>query len=220
MRFYYDTEFYESFKKPLFGKKYHTIDLLSIAMIAEDGRELYLINKEFDVKRAWKDEWIRKNVIQPLVEELIRMHVPNDWRYIYNSDRLKDAKRLIATHGLTKEEIKAKISWFVNGGIYHKYSDGMLPMDTVLYRTFESGKEKPHEFVGYYSSYDHILISTIYGRMIDLPPGFPMYTTDLQQMIDQKGIDKQELLKLIPQENEHSALWDARWIKNAHEHIS
>ena len=39
MRIFYDTEFLDD------GK---TIDLISIGMVAEDGRELYAVSSEFD----------------------------------------------------------------------------------------------------------------------------------------------------------------------------
>jgi hypothetical protein len=51
MRYYIDSEFIED------GK---TIDLISIAVVAEDGRELYLVSSEFDESKA--SDWVRENV--------------------------------------------------------------------------------------------------------------------------------------------------------------
>lgn len=53
MRFFYDTEFYET------GEQIH---LLSIGIVADDGRELYLENANFDWKIVPKDHWIQENV--------------------------------------------------------------------------------------------------------------------------------------------------------------
>lgn len=55
MRFFYDTEFIED------G---HTIDLVSIAIVAEDGREYYAISSEFDASKA--NSWVRANVLAKL----------------------------------------------------------------------------------------------------------------------------------------------------------
>jgi len=55
MRYFYDTEFIDN------G---HTIELISIGVAAEDGREYYAISTEFDPDRA--GSWVRKNVLPKL----------------------------------------------------------------------------------------------------------------------------------------------------------
>lgn len=55
MRFFYDTEFIED------GV---TIDLVSIGVVAEDGREFYAVSTEFDPDRA--GDWVRANVLPKL----------------------------------------------------------------------------------------------------------------------------------------------------------
>lgn len=52
MRYFFDTEFDED------GR---TIELISIGMVAEDGRELYQVSKEFDQNHC--NEWVRNNVL-------------------------------------------------------------------------------------------------------------------------------------------------------------
>ena len=37
----------------------------------------------------------------------------------------------------------------------------------------------PFELWGWYSAYDHVILCQLFGRMIDLPKGWPMYTKDL-----------------------------------------
>ena len=63
---------------------------------------------------------------------------------------------------------------------------------------------------GYYSAYDHVVLCQIFGKMIDLPENMPMYTNDLKQYLDYLGVDKNEVLSEL-QENEHDALCDAKW---------
>ena len=52
MRYFYDTEFIED------GS---TIELVSIGIVAEDGREYYAVSTEFDASNA--NEWVRENVL-------------------------------------------------------------------------------------------------------------------------------------------------------------
>ena len=55
MRFFYDCEFIED------GR---TIELVSIGVVAEDGREFYGISTEFDPTKA--NDWVRRNVLDQL----------------------------------------------------------------------------------------------------------------------------------------------------------
>ncbi|QLL05528.1 polyadenylate-specific 3'-exoribonuclease AS [Mycobacterium vicinigordonae] len=55
MRYFYDTEFIED------GR---TIELISIGVAAEDGREYYAVSTEFDPERA--GNWVRANVLPKL----------------------------------------------------------------------------------------------------------------------------------------------------------
>lgn len=55
MRFFYDSEFIED------G---NTIELVSIGVVAEDGREFYAVSTDFDPGRA--GQWVRENVLPKL----------------------------------------------------------------------------------------------------------------------------------------------------------
>lgn len=57
MRYWYDTEFHED------G---HTVDLISIGIVAEDGREYYAVNHDADWDRVKKNEWLCENVVPHL----------------------------------------------------------------------------------------------------------------------------------------------------------
>ncbi len=43
MKYFLDQEFHEGFHKPIFGKKRHFIDLISIGIVSEDDRKFYAI---------------------------------------------------------------------------------------------------------------------------------------------------------------------------------
>lgn len=67
------------------------------------------------------------------------------------------------------------------------------------------------EMWAYYADYDWVVLCQLFGRMIDLPSGWPMYCRDLKQEADRLG------LPLPPMEGtEHHALADARWVAKAH----
>lgn len=57
MKYYLDTEFIESSERK-------TIDLISIGIVAEDGRKYYAISTEFDASLA--SEWVVENVLNKL----------------------------------------------------------------------------------------------------------------------------------------------------------
>ena len=83
----------------------------------------------------------------------------------------------------TREQIKREILHFMNPEQYGK-----------------------PELWAYYADYDHVAFCQIFGTMMDLPKGFPMYTRDIKQWCDALGNPK------LPEqgEDEHNALSDAR----------
>lgn len=60
MNYFYDTEFHED------GK---TIDLISIGIVAEDGREFYAVSNEFDTRRVAAHDWLMENVMNSIDHE-------------------------------------------------------------------------------------------------------------------------------------------------------
>lgn len=66
MRYFYDTEFIED------GA---TITLVSIGIVAEDGREYYAVSTDFDGARA--NHWVRENVLAklPNLDSLSLIHI-------------------------------------------------------------------------------------------------------------------------------------------------
>jgi len=218
MKHFFDCEFIEGFKKPLFGKRRHFIDLISIGIIAEDGSTYYAISNEFNAKDA--DDWVYKNVIQNIELEWVKSYSGDGRNKIL--DRIEGKGKYGAIKimqneiGKSTKQIAEEIKYFV----LQKDSD----LDTT----------KP-EFYSYYADYDWVLFCSLFGRMIDLPKGFPMYCNDLKQTFDER-LKHQMLLtketftgimerwKLKPnypkQQNEHNALDDARWNKRFFEYLT
>lgn len=176
MRYFYDTEFIED------GR---TIDLISIGIVAEDGREYYAINSECNFREA--NEWVRENVIA---------HLPplTSISVLGTNTRHPDYK--------SRREIQSELLAFI----------GTRDMGWVAQTKDMDGKP---EFWGYYSAYDHVALCQLFGTMMNLPKGWPMYTRDLKQLCDSLGNPE------LPAQGkgEHHALADARWNKLAYDFL-
>lgn len=277
-KYFLDTEFIEGPQKerfPISLFRKHTkptIDLISIGIVAEDGRELYLISKDFNIDEAWNrfqktkyankyvegksegedlfynEYWLRDNILKPIWIDLF-LRYEADFAFLKGAaydayeQQLKSGeydqyftqkslKALIQRYGKTNKEIAAEIKEFVapsndrfdgHGGWYtHE-------------QYFE--KHKP-EFYAYYADYDWVAFCWLFGKMIDLPNGFPMYCRDLKQDFDffnhnfkmrkqigavghlHKSINDLKDFRDYPkQENEHVAIADARWTKKLYDFI-
>lgn len=246
MKYFYDTEFLEGTQKKWFGNTKPTIDLISIGIVSEDNREYYAISKDFNLYEAWnrfdleiqsgdmrnifpegrKVYWIRENVLKPIFEEFLNpvMDSKDNNLRVFNC---KNFKTLVNKYGKSNKQIADEIKMFIG-----------------TKETVENYEEVKHllkpQFHGYYSAYDHVALCWLFGKMIDLPKGFPMYTIDLKQMMDEKisqdnleingvkipnyNLDKKiQTIKNITnypkQTNEHNALADAKWNKELYEFL-
>jgi len=232
MKHFFDCEFIEGFKKPLFGKRRHFIDLISIGIVSEDGREYYSISNEYNYNDA--DDWVKENVIDRMYIDTVH----GDRRNIY------DATNFHKSYGKSNRRIATEIYEFISG-----YKDAIEFGGVLSYINSDAEKaviNDPPIFYADYADYDWVLFCSLFGRMIDLPTGFPMYCKDLQQYKDDvadkilsQGIgthsagDKwypdnmahaKEWVESHPlypkQENEHNALDDAKWNKSLFDFIT
>lgn len=192
MKYFLDTEFIEGFHQPLFGKNRHFIDLISIGIVAEDGSSYYNISNEYKYDDA--SEWVKENVIKPAYMDCV--HGDNRNRYT--------AKNFHKSYGSPNEEIATDLMEFFK-----------CWRDQHFWRAPEG-----IEIYGYFADYDWVLFCSLFGRMLDLPKGFPMYCRDLKQMMDEMGLDKEWKLKHCPEpEHAHMAIHDAKWNKKLYEEI-
>lgn len=256
MRYYLDQEFHEYFRKPIswlptigkFNRPFHTIELISIGIVSEFNEIFYRVCYDFDVDAAWKNTWLRDNVLYPIFRDA--------W------DRLDGSQpfHLDVGPGFTKSNFKKMLKWvgYNKKSIKNHVNEFLCPVyvasEYAEVGSLESGFEAflklhPPVFHGYYADYDWVLFCSLYGTMMDLPKGFPMYCIDLKQDLDYfSQTDKGQMLahvgepipeihehipvdlaveriKTCPlvnypkEENEHHALADARWIKKLHEFL-
>ena len=232
MNYYLDTEFIEGTQKTLFGNTKPTIDLISIGIVAEDGREYYAISKDFNLKEAWnrydlkinklypigpeynKVYWIRENVLKPIWRELMIKDGAEMGELENVSMSYKWFKKLINKYGKTNKQIAEEVYNFCTND-YHKGNN----LSFEQRKTYDLYDNFKPEFYGYYSDYDWVVFCWLFGKMIDLPKGFPMFAFDIQQQIEEYKINKEQLLKEVPQINCHNSLHDAIWNKDAYNWI-
>jgi hypothetical protein len=205
-KYFIDCEFIEGFHKPLFRKKRHFIDLISIGIVCEDGREYYAISNEYDYKKA--DKWVQENVILPM----------------YIQEVHGDARNHLDVSNFHKYILNSKSNKQIAEEVFQFCTDDVLTIEKAKY--YNVVKEGI-EFYGYYADYDWVLFCSLFGRMIDLPKGFPMYCRDLKQTLDlyasKAGISPGAVKYLDDypnQENEHNALTDAKWNKELYEFLT
>ncbi|MBB1252898.1 3'-5' exoribonuclease [Streptomyces sp. OF3] len=169
MRYWYDTEFLED------GR---TIDLISIGIVAEDGREYYAVASDAPWKRIRTHEWLMKHVVPslPQIRGDRRMHLPaRDLGVDFDHPAVKP-RTLIA------EEVRR-----------------FIQPDPQLW--------------AWYGAYDHVALAQLWGPMIHLPSGIPMWTNDLRQECERLGNPP------LPEQPDgvHNALADARHNRVRHE---
>jgi hypothetical protein len=173
MRYYLDTEFIEF---P------NTIQLISIGIKSEDGREYYSVSSAYEFDKASK--WVIDNVIIP----------------IYKEQSSKEMKSL-----------------GVDITNFHKYVGkdlSQIKEDILAFVGFPDYPKGEPEFWTYYGAYDWVVFCWIFGRMIDLPKGFPMYSNDLKQLSESLGG-----VNMKSPDGEHNALVDAVWNEKYHKKL-
>ena len=88
---------------------------------------------------------------------------------------------------------------------------------TIAHEILDFAGEKP-EFWAWYADYDWVALCQLYGRMIELPNGWPMYCRDFKQHVDFFKSELGRKYTLPPKpEKAHNALEDARWLAQAFE---
>lgn len=176
MRFFHDAEFLED------GK---TIELLSYAIVAEDGDDLYLVNADADWHRVYGHPWLRENVLPYLPggyarcehEGTANVSGLDDCWQLDTSDARVESRAVIA------EQVRRFIASY--------------------------GEDRDeHELWAWYGAYDHVVLAQLFGRMLDLPGCIPMHTNDLKTLVGSNRVP--DILRTHVG-GEHDALADARW---------
>jgi len=176
----YDTEFLED------GE---SIDLISIGLVGDDGREYYAVNWNCNFEKICSDNWLWKSVCQ----KLPTTKSAEDWQnqplnFGQANTRLDKQSSLVKPKWVIANEVRDFIGSYVDDTKF--VSEDSLP-----------------QLWAYYGAYDHVALAQLWGKMIDLPQCVPMFTHELKQLTD--SIE----YFTFPTESgsKHNALEDARW---------
>lgn len=230
-------------------------------------RSYYAISKDFNLEEAWnrfdiseteswgKDDkrnkvyWIRENVLKPIWIDLFLLY-ESDFTFLkgkaYDAfeqelkngehDKLftfKSLKALVNRYGKTNKEIAKEIRNFI-------YLENKKEGGQAVLGSFFPNKYPNPKFYAYYADYDWVAFCWLFGKMMDLPKGFPMYCRDLKQIVDESceritfearktspncpAVTHESMKNNNPlypkQENEHSAICDARFNRDLHKFLN
>lgn len=219
MKYFYDTEFLEGTQDKRFlgikiGQTKPTIDLISIGIVCEDGRQYYAVSKDFNLREAWnrydvdeygkKHYWLRDNVLRPIYANTVNGDNRNFMDFSYST-----MKNILRRIGKSNKQIAKEIKHFIaNRGISADKEQWILDYDS-----------KNTQLYGYYSAYDHVVFCWLFGKMIDLPKGYPMYTIDLKQMKDSIGEKLSDHPSYPTNSRKHDALRDAMFNKDLYDFL-
>jgi hypothetical protein len=105
---------------------------------------------------------------------------------------------------------------WVKANVLPHMTGPVKPRNSIALEIFQFVERSP-EFWTWFGAYDWVCLCQLYGRMLDVPPGWPNAMNDLRQLIVHEKIGRDFL---PPQYGTaHNALADAIWIKESYEHV-
>jgi hypothetical protein len=185
-RFFYDTEFLED------GK---TIELISIGIVQDTGRTYYAVNSDMPVDQILKNDWLVDNVWPNLPLRGYKSGL------VYVGDG-QHAIKTTSPGCLDLTDTRVKPRWVIRNEVREFLAVG--------------DEGDVNELWADYSAYDHVVLSQLFGTMIQLPEWVPMFTRDFQQRLSDVGNPE------VPEQESglHNALDDALHLKVMFDHVS
>lgn len=173
----------------------YVVNPLSVGLVCpEANKKYYAVFEDIDtITQAVQNPWLRANVFSSLPMKVERdVDYPDGseaWCWLYDENH-KDYGRL-----RTREEIRSEVTDFFE----------------------EISWSGDIELWGWYSGYDHFLLGSLFGKMMNFPSYLPMWTNDLRQEAHRLRVDPDE----IPQQLEgvHNSLADADHMVNIHSYL-
>ena len=167
-----------------------SIELISIGITDEKGNDFYMISSEFDESKA--NDWVKTNVINKL------------------GNKERHTKAEIKQKLIEYIEYTSNIKYFHKEGEQSRFMKRGKEQDENHYIDLVKGDI---DWWAYYADYDWVVFCWLFGTMMDLPKGMPMYCKDLKQEMDHAEFPD----NLKPKQgNEHHALDDAKWNRALH----
>lgn len=160
-----------------------TIMPISVGMVDREGKEYYAVNSDMDEEVVKKHEWISRNVWP---------HLP-----------VNGYTEAPTSVGGGKTEMRPSYL-----GTLDRTSTFVRPLWVIRNEilAFLSPEDSDLELWGYYGAYDHVTLAQLWGPMIKLPKGIPMFTHELMQLWELAGQPEKPLASIT----DHKAIDDAR----------
>lgn len=204
IRYFYDTEFIDN------GT---TIDLVSIGIVAvpdwcldptmplgehdvarRHAREYYAVNADADLDALKGRDWLVRNVLP---------HLPLTNRtgldHYLKGGKAAELPGVLSLVSLSRVATEVKPKWVIANEV----------RDFMLAPLYEADDDAviDLELWADYSAYDHVALAQLWGPMMSLPRGIPMYTNDLQQY--RRTVGDLSYRPDTDPDAEHNALADA-----------
>lgn len=162
-----------------------SIDLISIGLVREDGSSYYAVNSDAPWAAISTHRWLCENVIPhlPLMTKGVRKATPGE--------NTNAASKWVFNIDLSSTLVRPH--WVIANEVREFILD--VPDEPQLWAD--------------YGAYDHVALCWLWGSMMQLPAGIPMWTHDLRQELERAGspqIPPPDGRKLTS----HDALDDAR----------
>lgn len=159
------------------------------------------------------------------VSELVDIHPSRTTKIWFDTEFIEDGKAIdLLAIGLVREDgatyyaepaeaDRSRADAWVAANVLQNLTGPIKPRSVIAKEIVEFAGPSP-EFWAYYADYDWVALCQLFGRMIDLPDGWPMFCRDLQQVRASSGVELPEQKSV-----EHNALTDALWTKEAWEFL-
>jgi hypothetical protein len=153
-----------------------TIDFISIGMAAEDGRTYYAVSSEMNMGAITRRRWLMENVVPHLPLAGAGIYPPIPDSAPWGYFELDSKQACVKPKFVIANEVR----------------DFLHATDDL-------------ELWAWYGAYDHVALAQLWGAMVALPCGIPMYTNDIKQLHRQLGSPE------LPEQTGgvHNALSDA-----------
>jgi hypothetical protein len=138
-----------------------TIDLISIGMHREGGASYYAVNSEANWAEISKRQWLIENVVP---------HLPLAGKGIQETQPGGRGTSRAHQFAIDTTDTCVKPRWVIANEV----------------REFILAVDDPQLWADH-ASYDHVALAQLWGTMMQLPAGIPMWTHDLRQEIERAG---------------------------------
>ena len=158
-----------------------TIDLISIGLVRDDGTEYYAVNSAANWAEIGKHRWLCENVVP---------HLPLAGKGISEVQENGRGTAKTWKFAVDTTDTHVKPHWVIANEV----------------REFILAVDDPALWADW-GAYDHVVLCWLWGTMMQLPAGIPMWTHDLRQEIERAG---NPVIPPLGGLAAHHALGDAR----------